>query len=455
MVREFTEEARNRLINQIGEIQTEDWWWFADVFQDMLLQIEKWLGILSLNDDMSNVEAYHKSILDMSDYKEQDIQEIFTAVSNTEMYFAQELTKSEERLLVLKQALGQMADAVEFGGSAQTSTKFDTIRKNLKNLKITEQTGESVELVDIDKKMETMDSDELLSFYKDVLSTLEKLSGETDKMGATALGTIAAMKKAITAYMDGKITEKEVAGVIKGGLDPVSKCFKLKNAKMTTEIQKKFGVISSKLSLAAKMYGAYGEVIGIKNAVIDGEDVGKSVDKTIYAVTDLGVASAKYVVPDLFSSGLDGVVESQGTLTGIATVGVMGIHMGRSIDQGMKDGKWDAEDTIEATMDTGVAGGATLVKGCTLGLVDIDVDGAKSVYNKNSEAVSNYLSTTGLPLWAQCVGDVVASPFVFLGSTQEILENHSGFAAHAVISGMSNLSDMTNKSLMKLWKSIT
>ena len=446
MVREFTEEARNRLINQIGEIQTEDWWWFADVFQDMLLQIEKWLGILSLNDDMSNVEEYHKSILDMSDYKERDIQEIFTAVSNTEMYFVQELTKSEERLLVLKQALGQMADAIESGGSAQASIKFDAIQENLKNLKITEQTGESTELVDIDKKMEDMDSDEILSFYKDVLSALEKLSGEEDRMGATMIGTIAAMKKAITAYMDGKITEKEVAGVIKGGLDLVSKCFKLKNAKMPTEIQEKFGVISSKLSLAAKMYGAYGEIIGIKNAVAEGEDVGESIDKTICAVTDLGVSSVEYVAPDLFSSG---------TTAGISTIVVMGVHLGRSMDQGMKDGKWDAEDTVETTLDTGVAGGATLVKGCTLGLVDIDVDGAKSVYKKNSEAVSNYLSTTGLPLWAQCVGDVVASPFVFLGSTQEILENHSGFAAHAVISGMNSLSDMTDKSLMKLWKSIT
>ena len=446
MVREFTEEARNRLINQIGEIQTEDWWWFADVFQDMLLQIEKWLGILSLNDDVSNVEAYHKSILDMSDYKERDIQEIFTAVSNTEMYFVQELTKSEERLLVLKQALGQMADAIESGGSAQASIKFDAIQENLKNLKITEQTGESAELVDIDKKMEDMDSDELLSFYKDALSALEKLSGEEDRMGATMIGMIAAMKKAITAYMDGKITEKEIAGVIKGGLNLVSKGFELKKAKMPTEIQEKFGVISSKLSLAAKMYGAYGEIIGIKNAVAEGEDVGESIDKTICAVTDLGVSSVEYVAPDLFSSG---------TTAGISTIVVMGVHLGRSMDQGMKDGKWDAEDTVETTLDTGVEGGATLVKGCTLGLVDIDVDGAKSVYKKNSEAVSNYLSTTGLPLWAQCVGDVVASPFVFLGSTQEILENHSGFAAHAVISGMNSLSDMADKSLMKLWKSIT
>ena len=55
MVRDYTEETKERLLKQIDEVNNETWCWLTDGLGDFFTSAGKWLGILNLRDDMSNV----------------------------------------------------------------------------------------------------------------------------------------------------------------------------------------------------------------------------------------------------------------------------------------------------------------------------------------------------------------------------------------------------------------
>ncbi len=80
MIRDFTEETKERLLNQIDEVNGETWSAFTDGLGDIALTVGKWLGLLDLKDDMSNVESYQKAILDKTDMTKNELNQIFENV---------------------------------------------------------------------------------------------------------------------------------------------------------------------------------------------------------------------------------------------------------------------------------------------------------------------------------------------------------------------------------------
>ena len=77
MVRDFTEATKERLSKEIDEINYSTWSPVTDALGDMFMYAGKWLGIISLKDDMSNVESYQRRVLDMTDITKKDLQKIF------------------------------------------------------------------------------------------------------------------------------------------------------------------------------------------------------------------------------------------------------------------------------------------------------------------------------------------------------------------------------------------
>lgn len=82
MVRDFTEETKQRLCDEIDDINKKTWSPVTDFLGDLFLYGGKWIGVLSLNDDMSNVTAYQRSVLDMTDMTKKDLKKIFEDVYN-------------------------------------------------------------------------------------------------------------------------------------------------------------------------------------------------------------------------------------------------------------------------------------------------------------------------------------------------------------------------------------
>ncbi len=92
MVRDFTEATKEKLSKEIDDINKKTWHPVTDAIGDAFMYAGKWLGILSLNDDMSNVESYQRNVLDMTDMTKKELSDIFDAVygidSDFKTYFA-------------------------------------------------------------------------------------------------------------------------------------------------------------------------------------------------------------------------------------------------------------------------------------------------------------------------------------------------------------------------------
>lgn len=141
MVRDFTDEAKEKLLSQISDIQSHDWNWFTDMVGDIVFYIQKWTGLLELESDMSNVEGYHKAILDMNDTKCGDIEKIFGSVYAEEEEVAGQLETINEKLCILSENMRKVEEGISSGfvsGDAATIQKIGTeLKVELKNVNAT------------------------------------------------------------------------------------------------------------------------------------------------------------------------------------------------------------------------------------------------------------------------------------------------------------------------------
>lgn len=97
MIRDFTEETKARLTKQIDEVNSETWSWLTDGIGDCLSSAGKWLGILNLKDDMSNVESYQKQILDKTDMTKKELKKIFENVYAVDKKFKSKFGELNEK----------------------------------------------------------------------------------------------------------------------------------------------------------------------------------------------------------------------------------------------------------------------------------------------------------------------------------------------------------------------
>lgn len=98
MVRDFTQATKDRLSNEIDDINKKTWSPVTDFIGDIFLYGGKWLGILSLNDDMSNVESYQRRVLDMTDMTKKELNDIFDKVYGIDKTFKGYFSDINERI---------------------------------------------------------------------------------------------------------------------------------------------------------------------------------------------------------------------------------------------------------------------------------------------------------------------------------------------------------------------
>ncbi len=90
MIRDFTEETKYRLGKEINDINNSTWCGVTDAIGDVFLYLGKWTGIISLEDDMSNVQSYQRSVLDMTDMTKSELESIFYEVYDIDEDYARD-----------------------------------------------------------------------------------------------------------------------------------------------------------------------------------------------------------------------------------------------------------------------------------------------------------------------------------------------------------------------------
>ena len=131
MERDFSDEVKERLCSQIDEIKDKEWCVVTDFIGDLVLNGGKLLGIISIKDDMSNVETYQSYVLDMANYKKSDIETIFNAVYGVEAEMCQPIQTIASSLETSAKHMRTLAEGIGTGFSSMPAAQVKALSKEL------------------------------------------------------------------------------------------------------------------------------------------------------------------------------------------------------------------------------------------------------------------------------------------------------------------------------------
>lgn len=188
MIRDFTDETKERLLDQIDKINKENQSELTDAIGDALLYIGKWTGILSLNEDMSNVESYQKQVLDRTDMKKKDLKKIFNNVEGvdreTEKIFSEVQSKETLYLSKLDILIGMINPNFNISSA-------DAIKSAVKNINKQLETADKKISETLNDEMSYAAETALKESAKNLFKGLKDiLGGFKDVSGANPFGTV-------------------------------------------------------------------------------------------------------------------------------------------------------------------------------------------------------------------------------------------------------------------------
>lgn len=117
MVRDFTEATKEKLLKQIDDINKSTWNPVSDFIGDAFLYGVKWIGLLSLYEDMSNVKSYHKIVLDMTDMTKKELNRIFEEVYAVDREFSKNISVLNEQENIYNSKMYKLSSMIKPGFS--------------------------------------------------------------------------------------------------------------------------------------------------------------------------------------------------------------------------------------------------------------------------------------------------------------------------------------------------
>lgn len=128
VVRDFTEATKQRLSGEIDDINKSTWSPVTDAIGDVISYAGKWLGIISLKDDMSNVESYQRTVLDMTNTTKKELEQIFEDVYAIDKEFKGKFAEIVENETAYNDRLKFLFDLIKPNFSICSAA---TIRKDI------------------------------------------------------------------------------------------------------------------------------------------------------------------------------------------------------------------------------------------------------------------------------------------------------------------------------------
>ena len=128
MIRDFTEATKEKLSGEIDDINKSTWNPVTDAIGDVFSYAGKWLGIISLKDDMSNVESYQRTVLDMTNMTKKELEQIFEDVYGLDKEFQGKFAEIVESEIAYNDRLKFLVELIKPNFSICSAA---TIRKGI------------------------------------------------------------------------------------------------------------------------------------------------------------------------------------------------------------------------------------------------------------------------------------------------------------------------------------
>ncbi len=123
MIRDFTQEAKDLLHGHVDAVNPEGAWeYIKDVLGDLGLDVLEWIGALSLDAYIDDIDGYHNKIIDKNNVSREQIDKIFQDVEETDSRFAGRLGEIAECIAVQVQYVNRMAEVFSIKNPVAFST---------------------------------------------------------------------------------------------------------------------------------------------------------------------------------------------------------------------------------------------------------------------------------------------------------------------------------------------
>lgn len=173
MTRDYSDEAYQKMVNQIKKINEEQLFGFTDAIGDLGLHFGKWSGLIKTED----TELYRKRMLDMNNTTVEQLNKIFENVKSIDDSNAKNVKQLGERQKVYNSKLKSLSNLIQPEVSLPSAEEIKKICSKANG-----------ELKKADTDIDTLYQTTLKGLQKDVLlSALKGTAGSIVGAGATML----------------------------------------------------------------------------------------------------------------------------------------------------------------------------------------------------------------------------------------------------------------------------
>lgn len=151
MLRDFSDEAKQKLLQYVKDVtSTTTWDTITDFFGDIGLTVQGWFGKLDIQNYVNDVDAYHKKILDKNDTTTQQIETIFTDVQAVDTKYISVVSQQISCGNNIIKLINDLADTINpNGGNMDMSRMKGVLEADVEDIRNSKATVEKT----IEEKM--------------------------------------------------------------------------------------------------------------------------------------------------------------------------------------------------------------------------------------------------------------------------------------------------------------
>lgn len=431
--RDFSSASKQKLLGMVSDVEKEKISRFTDWIGDSYYAVQQWMGILSINNYMNNVDAYHKKMIDKNNASKKAINKIFDNVAKVDTKYQNSFSSIKTNLKKWDKFIVQMEKTVNPGNKNFSS---DYMEVNLKavnpvpidNLISYPVLGSADTSFVLDPKYSIKAEKSILKIASAGLNLIGKQKKDQD---ATLVASILSYLSSVCG-----VAAKDTSGK-KGAVSNFLSMFKA-SGKMelglykyyekklapfdVMRLDKKFGKTMTGISIATKFASAVDETIDTVNVfknnssnaydksaqVLEmtgsffgfGADTYKATlasQKYLRYVNKISSSSNKKIVNQILvdthelkyttSEAVGKKISNIGTAVAVADVAVSTVSGGvKRFGEVSKDGKVDLQDSASVGVYGSLSGLNTVASSLTFGVVHFDSENvAKDLENTASD----------------------------------------------------------------------
>ena len=441
--RDFSNASKQKLLKAVADVEKEKISNFTDWVGDSYYSFQSWIGKLNIKNYMSDVDSYHKKVIDKNNASKQAIENIFKNVGVVDTTYQKKFSSIKACLQKWDKYIVQMERIVNPGNSSFTSSYIENSLKTV-DTSIIQNIDHTYPITSagginslIEGVLRALSKNDIKSNVKIEESVLKNASSLLNAVGKKKKDKDASLIAALLSYLSSLcgVATKDTTQKTKAASSFLSlfkasgkmelglyKYYEQKlNVFDTMRLDKKFGKTMTGISLLTKIASTADEGLDTYNTFTDSKssayDKSAQVLEMTGSVFDLGVnsyttvmASKKYLrYVDSISGGSKKVVNQilvdtrelkyttssavskkiakASTIVALADVGVSTVASGiRQWGKVSQDGTVSVEDVASVGMYGSLSGLNTVTSSLTLGVVHFDSDGvAKDLEKKASD----------------------------------------------------------------------